>query len=280
MEEQEKTPEVPRLSASIAHKLLTECPLSAWMKHRLLGNVAEEKKDSQVTGNLWHAAILEGGRGIEVCEFDSFRSAEAKAAKSEAIMAGKIPISRPKWDEMLESVPRIQRAMREQGIEFDGAIEERIEWDQLSTSGELVACSGYIDHRSGLHIDDLKTGPGITSVDMAQMLISRSHSILQDAVYRSAVASIHDADFQRTTMRYIFVQTKEPYVVTPVDLDGEFQEISYLRWQRAIDLWAKCLGRGTDRQYWPGPVKPGTTATLHPPGWMLAKEMELESING
>ena len=270
--------EIPRLSASIGHKLTTECPLSAWSAHRLLGNHKQKTTDSQLAGRLWHAGILEGNHGVEVLDFDAFRSADAKKARDKALHDGKIPITRGKWDAMQVGVARIREQLAEHGILFDGKIEERIEWDQQATTGETVACSGYIDHRQGLCIDDLKTGSACTSIHMAKSLIQKSHSLLQDAAYRSAIATIHGEDRERCEMRFIFVQTEEPYTDTPVKLSGEFRELSYLRWQRAIDTWAKCLGKGVERKHWPGPVAPGCTDTIHPDGWMLARELEMEEL--
>lgn len=272
--------QVPRLSVSIAHKLLAECPLSAWSAHRLLGNHREKKKDSQVEGQLWHAALLESGKGIEVIDCDAFRSAIAKEARDKALHDGKIPITAPKWEAMQGAVAAIQGQLRAHGIDLSGKVEERIEWDEESSSGEVVACSGYIDHRDGLKIDDLKTGSTCVSLSMASNLVMRSHSLLQDAAYRSAIATIHDEDKERVSMRYVFVQTQEPYTVTPVDMSGEFRELSHLRWRRAIDDWAKYLALGTDRKHWPGPVAKGKTGTIHPPGWALAQEMEVEALRG
>ncbi len=272
--------EIPRLSPSIGHKLTTECPLSAWSAHRLLGGHKQERKESHTEGLIWHAGIMEKGRGIEVLDFDAFRSKDAKAARDKAIHDGKIPITTPKWEAMQGGVERIHEQLADIDIILDGEIEERIEWDEQATTGETVACSGYIDHRQGLHIDDLKTGKACTSLHMAKRLIQGSHALLQDAAYRSAIATIHGEDRERCKMRFVFIQTQEPYTVTPVKLSGEFRELSFLRWQRAIDDWAKYLGKGRDRKHWPGPVERGVTATIHPDGWALAQELELEALRG
>ena len=271
--------ETPRLSPSIAHRLTTECPLSAWSAHRLLGNHREKKKESQVEGQLWHAALLESGSGIEVIDCDAFRSKIAKEARDKALHDGKIPITAPKWEAMQDAVLAIQAQLRAHGVELgEGVVEERIEWDQRTTAGEMVACSGYIDHRKDLQIDDLTTGSACTSKRMASMLVAKSHALLQDAAYRSAIAALHDVDLERIQMRFVFVQTQEPYAVTPLSMSGEFRELSLLRWQRAIDDWAKYLALGTDRKHWPGPVEEGETGTIHPPGWMMAQELEEEAM--
>jgi len=268
--------ETPRLSPSIAQKLLDECPLSAWSAHRLLGNHKVKATDSQREGRLWHAALLEDGAGIEVLDFKDFRTKDAREARDRAEHDGKIPMVAHKWEAMQVGMKRIKNQLADFGVFLDGKVEERIEWDEFSTSGAPVPCSGYIDHRIETVIDDLKTGETCTTEHMASMLIARSHALLQDTAYRHAICAIHGYEMERTTMRFVFVQTREPYSVTPVYLSGEFQELSVLRWQRAVDTWAECLAKGTDRKHWPGPVE-GCVA-VHPPGWMLSQEIELEAL--
>ncbi len=269
--------ETPRLSPSIGHKLTTESALSAWAAHRLLGNFRKPATESQIAGRLWHAAILEGGAGVEVLDFDAFRSKEAKEARDKALHDGKIPIVRAKWDSMQEGVGHIHAQMKSFGFSLEGKVEERVEWDEQTEDGELVPCSGVLDHRDGLAITDIKSGSGGVTPHEATGLIARSHAILQDAAYRSAVAVKFDVDRERVDMIFLFVQTEEPYAITPVELDGEFRELSHLRWRRAIESWRKCLSAGRERKHWPGPVS--GTQQIHPPGWMVAQELELEAMS-
>ena len=269
--------EIPRLSPSIGHKLTTESALSAWSAHRLLGGVKSKPTDSQRDGRLWHAMLLEDGGGIEVLDFDSFRTKDAREARDKAEHEGKIPIVAAKWDAMKIGAHRILEQLHAAGIQLDGKVEERIEWNEQSTmTGESVPCSGYIDHRNDLRIDDLKTGEVCVTLNMAAGIIAKSHSLLQGAAYPSAIAAIHEVDRERVEMRYIFVQTKEPYCVTPVTLSGEFRELAHLRWQRAIDDWGKYLALGTERKHWPGPCE--GIGVVHPPGWMMALELEMEAM--
>lgn len=275
----EGTNQIPRLSPSIAHKLLTESALSAWSVHRLLGKRRQKTTTSQREGRLWHAALLEsytGNEGVKVIEFDSFRTNAAKEARDKAEHDGKIPVLAPKWEAMESAVLSIREQLAAHDVLLDGIVEERVEWNALSSSGEYVACSGVIDHRKGLRIDDLKTGSTCVSVHMATNLVAKSHALLQDAAYREAVATKLLEDMERCVVRFVFVQTEEPFTVTPVKMSGEFRQLSQMRWQRAIDVWAECLGKGTDRKHWPGPVE--GCAMMHPPGWMLAQELELEAM--
>lgn len=268
--------QIPRLSPSIGHKLTTESALSAWSAHRLLGGHRQKTTDSQREGSLWHAALLEEGKGIEVIDSDAFRTKEAKEAKAKAEHDGKIPIVAPKWEAMQGAIVKIREQLAAHDVLLDGVVEERMEWKEWSSNGTWVDCSGVIDHRQGLRIDDLKTGKTCVSLHVATSLVSKSHALLQDAAYRNAVAAKAGEDKERCVVRFVFVQTEEPFTVTPVTMSGEFRALSELRWQRAIDDWAKYLGRGTDRKYWPGPVE--GCGIIHPPGWAMAQELEVEAM--
>lgn len=177
---------------------------------------------------------------------------------------------------MQEGVCEIRESMRKLDVKLTGECEKRYEWEERDDEGNAVLCSGIVDHVDGTHVDDLKTGPGITTTDQAAMLIARSHSILQDAAYRSAVSKDLGTDLERCSMRYVFVQTQPPWSVTPVVLDGEFREVSFMRWRRAINVWSRCLRAGTDAEHWPGPVT--TTTEIHAPGWLLAQEIAHEEM--
>ena len=268
--------ETPRLSPSIGHLLTTESPLSAWAAHRLLGNFKRPTTDAQMEGRLWHSALLEAGKGIEVIEADNYRTKAAQEFRDAAVMAGRIPVLAAKFDEMSHGVTMIRDQLSRFGIVFDGTPEERFEWEEIADNGQPVACSGFIDHYSGSVITDLKTSRTPTTLHGAAREIAGSHALLQEPAYRRALADTYDLDFERISFVFAFVQTQEPFTVTPVTLSGEFREVAYLRWRRAINTWHECLSRGPERKCWPGPVE--VTTPIHAPGWMLAQEIELEAM--
>mgnify|MGYP003672265535 CR=1 FL=1 len=266
--------EEPRLSPSIAHKL-NQYPLAGWAAHRLLGNFRSASTSSNVEGSLWHAAVMGGTNEVEVIDCDSFRTKDAKAARDHALAEGKLPVTAAKWANYELGSARIRRSLEDIGIEFGGIVEERIEWAETTEAGQTVDCSGYIDHRDGLNIIDLKTDPAMTP-DAAARSIVNSHALLQEPAYRSAISKLLDVDLERVTMTYVFVQVEEPFAVFPVQMSGEFRELAHLKWRRAIETWAKCLARGKAREFWPGPAS--QIQTVHAPQWMVNQEMEREEI--
>jgi hypothetical protein len=232
--------------------------------------------DAQTEGRLWHAAITGDMGDVVLVEADSFRTKEAREFRDQAIADGKTPMIAAKWQRFRKGAERIREEMGNVGVVLDGNVEERFEWSERASDGTEVLCSGVVDHRSELYVDDLKTSAQAYTPDRAAREIANSHALLQDAAYRHAVAQHENADIERCSMRFVFVQTVEPHVVVPVVLDGEFRQLSELRWQRSIDIWARCLKQGTERDFWPGPVS--GTVDVHAPGWMMAQELEMEEM--
>jgi len=275
--------EIPRLSPSIAHKLTAVSPLQAWASHRLLGNFRKPPTTAQLDGRMWHAAVLEGAgasaEGDDLCiiDVDDFKTKAARELRDEAIANGQVPVVRARYDLLAPAAERIRIALAHKDVPLAGAVERRIEWSERTEKGAEVLCSAVLDHVDGYRIDDLKTGPSATPRTQAGILISRSHSILQDAAYRSALAAEDDLDPERIDFVYAFAQTEEPFSVTPVRMSGTFREVSHLRWRRAVETWHECLSKGTDRKYWPDATEDGI-GVVDAPGWLMSQEIELEAM--
>lgn len=261
-------PEIPRLSPTIAHKLLTESPLAAWAAHRLLGNIKKSPSKTQIEGRMWHAAILGDAHDIVVVDYDDFRSNAAKELYAAALAKDKIPVARPIFDALEPAAMRIRENIRALDIMLDGSVEERVEWSE-TVNGIEVLCSGYVDHHLDDEIHEVKTGKTATSEREAANLICRNHALMQGVAYPEAL-KISEHDFI-----YVFVQTQEPYSVTPVKLDPAFREMANMRWQRALSIWSKCLEKGTEREHWPD-VTRSNIATIAAPSWMLSREIDEE----
>lgn len=256
--------ETPRLSPSIAAKLLDEGPLSAWANHRLLGNLRKPATDSQIAGKIAHAAILDDTSEVAPLDYPDFRTKEAREARDRLLAGGLIPIVQAKWDDALD-MGRIvrERVEAETGIDLlDGAREMRMAWE----GGEGVLCSGVIDYLAAdaSRVIDLKTMPGFPSAGTCQRMLSSGHTLLQDAAYREAVADAIELDF-------LFVQTEPPYSVYWTTMAGDLRQVSEIRWMRAQREWARLL----ETDGWHEPL--GRQVT-HAPGWLLNHEMLEEAM--
>lgn len=274
------TEETPRLSPSIAQKGLDESTLAMWAGHRLLGGFKKAPSDSQIEGRMWHSALLEASHDVVRCDYDSFRTNEAKAAKAEILAQGKIPVIGEKLDALRPAADRITEELYRRGWDLNADTDKhevRLEWTELSSAGAEVLCSGYADSIETLKIREIKTGKTGVSEHAAKALIARSYSLLQGTAYPNALAQMAGIDRARIEMEFWFIQTVEPYQVSWFTFGGTMQEAADLRWQRAIDMWADCLEKGMGREAW----EPTLTypARLEAPGWLINGELELEAMN-
>ena len=272
--------ETPALSPSIARALIAECPRQAWAEHRLLGNcitVSEDALKRRERGKALHNLVLEGGGKIECISESSWRSKAAKAQRDAARADGRIPILEDTLTELEVAAKRIGETLTELGIDLaDGVAEQKFHWYESSSIGEVL-CSGVIDwYSKDGKIIDLKTTEGSVHPDKCGTNIVDGTAVIQDCAYRNAVCSENPELQGRTSVTFIFAQSKEPFLVTPGTCDGAMRGIGETRWIRAIEIWARCLAAGREAKHWP----PHTDrpVTFYAPAWALAREMALEGV--
>src|SRR4051812_20090402 len=96
---------VPSLSASVAVTLLRESARKAWFRHpRLNPSYAQREETKFDLGTATHAMLLEGANVIEVCEFDDWRTKDARARRDAARLAGRVPLLRKHHDDVMAMV--------------------------------------------------------------------------------------------------------------------------------------------------------------------------------
>lgn len=269
-------PEIPRLSPSIAHELLSESPLHAWTIHRLLGGMPKPVTDAQERGSAIHAFVFQAGSGVVLVPHDDFRSKAAKEARDAARENGEIPLAGPKYEELRSASERIRSEIERLGYDLStGHAELRMEWSESSEFGD-VDCSGRIDwiRNDRQLILDLKTREGSCHPNLCASLLVKSPGHLQEAAYKRAAAYGNPDLIGRIRMVFLFAQTVEPFSVVPIECAGSMQELGEVRWARAVDTWGACLRKGREREHWPSyadaPVR------VEAPVWALQQEMLLE----
>jgi hypothetical protein len=272
--------EIPALSPSIAQPLITEAPRQAWAEHRLLGNclaLSEDALKRRERGKALHNLAIEDGKKIECISEASWRSKAAKEARDVARAAGLIPILEDTMTDLELAAAHILSALTRLGYKLaEGVAEQKLHWHEQSSLGDVL-CSGVIDwYDTSGRIFDLKTTEGSVHPDKCAAAIVDGAAIMQDCAYRNALCSVDPTLQGRTEMMFIFAQSKEPFMVTPVYCDGAMRHIGETRWLRAIETWATCLAAGRDAKHWPQHTdKP---VMVYAPPWVLKQEMELEAM--
>ena len=264
--------ETPALSPSIGHVLTTESALHAYTVHRLLGNMPRPVTAPQEGGQLIHAGMLEEWKGVEVLDFDNFRTNAAKEARDAAREAGLIPVLREKYEHAEHTVGRLNARLADLGIKLTGGeAEVSMEWNEPHERGDVL-CHGRIDYLNdtGTVIYDVKTTEGSVSPQACANALVNGPGAIQAAAYTSAREKLDPDLAGRIRVIFLFCELREPYAVTPCEPSGSMQELGESRWQRAISEWGTCLADDE----WPSHTL-GILRVDAPP-WALAQELDKE----
>lgn len=255
---------VPSLSSSIAQILLSESPRKAWFSHPRLNPAFAAKEDAKFDiGTAAHAMLLEGVNVIEMCDFDDWRTKDAKAQRDAARAAGKIPLLRRHRDDVVAMVAAAESFIQHSEIadywkdgdsELVGICEEKGVWlrvrlDRISASRRFIG--------------DYKSTTDATPEPFSRQIVRMGYHI-QEAFYRRVVRNLGSVG-----PRFVFVaqSCEPPYECSLHGCDPALQEIADAEVQRAIDLWREC----SSTKNWPS--HGGRIHWALPPSYMM-KEYE------
>lgn len=263
--------EVPSLSQSLAHTLLTLSPAHAYIEHPRLGKpkdlVQEPDTRAVMLGNVMHKLILGEGSKIEIVEAEDWRTKDARAFRDAATAAGHIPILNADYCAALEAAEFIGQKLRALGVDLVGRSEVKYSWDEKGEHGS-VKCRGMMDHvieNSGV-IYDLKKIRSAHPRICAKHMVEYGYDI-QWAAYTSALAKLRPELAGRIEMYFLFVEFEPPYAVLMAQPDGMMRELGEMRWSRAVALWERCL----TNNHWP--EYSDRVVQLSPPTWILNEEI-------
>lgn len=194
--------------------------LSSSMLKRLLPEhykpASSSSRDALDFGSAFHTHALGDGDEIQVCDFPTWRSKAAEAARAEADAAGRIPVlvdDMQRIDAMVQALMAHDTAA-ELLYRRGGEVEESAFADV-----DGVPCRARFDRRIPGVILDLKstsTKPGRDAIGRA--VIDYGYDL--SAAHYLAVAEALDLDVQG--FGFIFVSKTAPHYVTVADLDGTF----------------------------------------------------------
>jgi hypothetical protein len=258
------------LNQTIAKILLEQSPLHAWCAHPKLGGLensaddGEEDTDATRGGKVIHKLLLGKGCDIEVINVDAYRTNAAKAARDEAIAAGRVPMKAKQYDDLCAAAETIKGNLALEGIDLgdpDGQSEVAIEWAEQGEHGP-VTCRCRVDriHLNRGVIWDLKK---IVSADgkTCSRHVQAYGYHLQHASNTRALAALRPELAGRIDMLFVFMEVEPPYAVRVARPSGVMVDMGLREWERAVLLWERCLR--TNR--WPG--YGGGIAPLEPTHW-------------
>lgn len=259
--------ETPSLSQSMARTLLTSSPLHAYRAHPKMGGIGRKATKSMDNGTVIHDLLLNGGtlEGIVVLDFDSYRTKDAQATRDSVTENGQTPILRKDFDGLSWAAAKFRERLDGLGITLDGQKEGVAFWEERSRDGIVVKCRARMDDwNSGLlAITDLKTTV-CAHPDAISKTVGTFGYDIQRAAYTRAIKKNFGVGAK---FRHIFLEMAEPYLLSVVELDEAYIALGEAKWQRAVDLWAKCLSEDV----WPG-YPENTTAFARP--WDIRNELD------
>jgi len=249
--------EVPSLSQSIAHTMLTKSPLHAWHQHPRLGNAPRSSTKAQIEGTVIHALLLgKGASGIEILSYPNYKTKAAQVKRDLVEAEGRTPVLECKYEEIVTAAETIRMRLAEQDCVFEGGqAEVAIEWYEEGPDGPVV-CRGRIDYlilgeRHAIILDPKK----IVSADSITCMYHADdygHHI-QPVAYTSAVEKLRPDLVGRVQFKYPFMEIAAPYAAVVRPPSAESTWVGQQQWKRAIATWQQCLRTGV----WPCyPIEP------------------------
>lgn len=261
----------PRLSASIAKRLLGECPAAAYAAHPLLGGHGQGSGGTRSTdeGTYLHDLMLGGGPEIEVMHFDNYLTKAAQAAKKEAIAAGKMPVLAKDQRDTSALQGAIDKALLSVGLDLSEFEPELTAlWSREHPGGSGAAnCKARIDLTclaQGL-IMDLKFSRKFRGPSDWSRGVEYRMDDLQAASNIAAIETIYSNLAGRLSFAFVVCPMDPPFLPAVVEVDGAGLEFARTRWARAEAIWLRCLETGE----WPGYSR----SNWEPSNWVLEKEL-------
>lgn len=235
---------VPSLNNSVAQVLLSSSPRKAWFSHPRLNPAFARKEEAKFDiGTAAHAMLLEGKNVIDVCDFDDWRKAEARAMRDAARAAGKVPLLKKHRDDVVAMVSAAEAFIAHSEVaeywpdgdsELTAVCEERGVW---------LRCMLDRITKSRRCIFDYKSTEDVAPETFSRQIVRMGYHI-QEAFYRRVVRNLG-----ATTPRFVFLaqSVDAPYECTLHGCDPALQEIADAEVERAIQLWRDC----SQKKVWP-----------------------------
>lgn len=231
------------LSYSTACLLLSGAPVRA---ERALSK-PRKPTESMKLGSLVDE-ILTGGDRVEVVEFATYHSNDAKAARDSALARGKVPVKRAEYDTAKCVCDELLRQLDEQGVTPGENYQVSLFWEEMSSSGVVVQCRGRVDNLGLPTVIDFKTIHHADDDTCAKHIDSYGYDIQAAAYLRGLERCLPEwAGRLQFIDAFLEVDAELP-LANPLEPDPEYLAMGAAKWQRAVDIWATCEESGV----WPG----------------------------
>lgn len=258
------------LNSSILHTLITQTPAHARAAHpRLNPNYQPKTEEKFDRGVAAHSLLLQGVELAHICHYDDWRKAEAREAREQARMHGRLPLLAKQWAEvqaMLEEArAQLARTAIKPGPLTNGQPEQTLIWDD---NGVLCRCRIDWLHNDHATVDDVKTS-GVPLEGWVRRTMWDIGAATQAVFYARGVRAVFGVE---PTFRFIHIETTSPHLVSVISLAPAALALAEEQVEWGMAKWRDCLARDE----WPG--HPDRVAYAEPPGWLESQWLERQEL--
>ena len=243
---------VPTLNHSVARAIIGSSPLHAFHAHPKLNPAWQPEDPTKFDlGKVAHALVLrDDGATVQTIDADDYRTADAKAARAEAIAAGKLPCLVEQYERAAVMAAAVRQQLDEfpegEGREaFTGKAEQTLVWQE----GAAVCRARFDDWPDPLPrkpvFYDLKTTESAAPEAFLRRVFQLGHDT-QGAFYLRGAKALTGLPGAR--FRFVVVEVDPPHALSIVELEPAALAHADAQIGWAIEYWASCL----QAKDWPG----------------------------
>lgn len=277
------------VNASLLHELQERCPLAAfhssWLSPAIEEDEEEEETVQQGVGTIAHSVLLEGSTAC-VAVIDprdhtgprggvpkGWTNDSIKAARAEAIKAGRVPIfpgKMRKVERMVAAARAYIEALEEPAVRAlfqpgGGDSELTLVWEERD--GTL--CKIRPDRISAdrqLSVNYKTTGASASpAVWFRRQALTLGYP-MASAFYSRGIQTT--CGIEEATELWLVQEQDPPFLCSLVGLDPPGQAVAADKMRHALQTWAECMKSGVWEGY------PRRVAYPETPPWVLAREEE------
>lgn len=263
--------EKPSLSRSIAHILMTQTPLHAWLNHpRLNPDYTPDENKKYDVGTAAHALLLEGVNKMAVIDAADWRKKEAQEQREIARAKGLIPVLNHQSEQLHGMVQMAHESIADSPdmrgfVLSDGEPEKSLAWQMAGV--HLRSKLDWLSPDKKLILDYKTTA--LSGPQAWMRSIGSSGYDLQCVMYQDAV--YHNYNIQPEFV-FMVQETEYPYLSYFVSLPEPWLDIGRRKYERAVMMWRECMTRNE----WPAYDKRAYVPEV--PAWEISKADEDNAV--
>ena len=276
---------IKALSSGMAHHILTQSPLHAWIDSPWNPNRKDKTNKASNIGTITHDVLLEGGTGlllrIDPNDYptkttgnipDGWTNKDIRAARDAAIADGKVPLFPADVDAVTAMVASARAYIADSelaGVFDTGAAEQTVVWEDgfgHMKDSEFILC---------------KARPDWLNADVCLHVKTTARSVNPSAFERMAINMGYDISIafyargiERDQHLILAIEQEPPYACKLFGLSKAQEDISARKVERAINTWAACMKAGKF------PAYDGSVHWIEPTSWQMEQALQNGDIDG